>query len=81
MKFQSLTEESEYQYRIAASNIVGEGPFCEPCAPFTAKDPFGIFLNSSFKTHVLLLCFLVYQTNLESPGVPNMGKLKMAESR
>ena len=51
VKFQALTEGSEYQYRIAAANIVGEGPFCEPCTPFTAKDPFGIRVHEVFKSH------------------------------
>ena len=38
---QELVEGNEYQYRVSAENKVGEGPFSEPCPPFTAKDPYG----------------------------------------
>lgn len=41
LKDDDVKEGMEYEYRVAAENKAGVGPFSEPSKPFTAKDPWG----------------------------------------
>ena len=38
-KVGDLIEDSEYEFRVAAENKAGIGPYSAPSAPFTAKNP------------------------------------------
>ena len=42
LKAEDLTEGKEYQFRAAAVNKAGQGPFSEPSQPKLAKHPYGI---------------------------------------
>ena len=42
-KVTELIEGNEYEFRVAAENKVGMGPFSPPSKPITAKDPWGRF--------------------------------------
>ena len=41
LKVEDLTLGNEYQYRVAAVNKAGQGPFSEPSQPKLAKHPYG----------------------------------------
>ena len=48
-----LVEGNEYELRVMAENKVGVGPPSSPTAPFTAKDPWGMY-------RIVLKSFEVY---------------------
>lgn len=41
LKVTDLIGGNDYEFQVCAVNKVGEGPFSQPCPPFTAKDPYG----------------------------------------
>ena len=47
--FDSLLEGTVYEFRVIALNKKGESRPSEPCAPFTAKNPYGKFFDAKFK--------------------------------
>ena len=38
-----LKEGTTYEFRVAAQNKAGQGPFSDPSAPVVAKEPLGKF--------------------------------------
>ena len=54
----SLIEKKEYQFRVAAINLAGTGPFSEPSDNKMAKAPYGKNkLTKVFKINYFELCF------------------------
>ena len=56
-KVKELIQDEKYEFRVAAVNNAGQGPFSEPSKPVTAKPPYGkevLNLRVDFFSHTVI---------------------------
>jgi len=67
-----LQVDDQYEFRVAAENKAGVGPFSETTSPVQAKEP---VCKSSFLTAILSSCGVIYSGLVGCCGLPNCSEL------